>query len=64
MLTTLPAFAEYSAQTAKHAAQSKRAQPAHASAAKKTEAKQEVHTCTRDVAMQTVHEDEDGFVLV
>ena len=60
MLTTLPVFAEYVAQ----AQVSMRAAKAKARAAKGGVRKEDVQTQTKKIAMQTVLEEDEEYVIV
>ena len=60
MLTTLPVFAEYVAQ----AQVSMRAAKAKARSAKGDVRKEDVQTQTKKIAMQTVREEDEEYVIV
>jgi len=63
MLTVLPPFAVYSAQGGKQAARDTRLHEAPVRPKQKAKAKKQDVPCTTSVAMQTVHEEDDEYVM-
>jgi hypothetical protein len=64
MLTVLPPFAVYSAQSGKQAARDTRLHEAPARPKQKAKAKKQDVPCTKSVAMQTVREEDEDYVVV
>jgi hypothetical protein len=64
MLTMLPPFAVYSAQGAKQAARDTRLHDATVRPKQKAKAKKQDVPSTNSVGMETVHEDDDDYVVV
>ena len=63
MLTVLPPFAVYSAQSGKQAARDTRLHEAPVRPKQKAKAKKQEVPSTKSVAMQTVHEEDDEYVM-
>ncbi len=59
----VPPFAVYSAQGAKQAARDTRLHEAPVRPKQKAKAKKQDVPCTKSVAMQTVHEEDDEYVM-
>ena len=64
MLTKVPAFAVYSAQSGKQAARDTRLHEAPARPKQKAKAKKQDVPSTNSVGMETVHEEDDDYVVV
>ena len=64
MLTVLPPFAVYSAQSGKQAARDTRLHDAPVRPKQKAKAKKQDVPCTKNAGMETVQEEDDDYILV